>query len=221
MLKRLILRLMFSKKIILTLILVSFFLVSCGPQLQSIRILPDRPADHTIHSSYPNIKKVYQSDKEVILVSSWRSSGSSEGNRIRWEIWTPKGELAYSTTDKKINIRRNLSFYQTIRLDENVEEKYPPGVYTIKLYLDNQLIKSQAVEYFDKSIINTSLNGAVILPFSFRGPSQVNPKVFLNTTTHALYGAVRRRVEGTVPPVMAAIEFGDDFSQNILKIHTK
>ena len=191
-------------------------LVSCGPQLKCIRVLPAKPVSYTSPLCYPTIEEIYQSDHEIWLVSSWGSSAKSSDHRLRWEICTLDGEPIHTIPDYHETIYSNMFNSYRIKLDTTLKENLQSGMYTVKLYLDDKLIRSQDVKYINKSIINPNLNGAVILPFSFDGPSKLSRKPYLNTTTNAICGEVKRIVKETVPPAVAEEGIGDDFSPEYL-----
>jgi hypothetical protein len=209
-------KLSLSRITILTSVLVLMFLVSCGPQLKSIRILSAKPVSHTSPASYPTIEEIYQSDDEIFLVSSWGRTQTSKKHLLQWKLYNPGGERLYLTTDRYLIIRRNSFYWNRISLSQKQKNKLDSGMYTVELYLDDKLLKSQDVKYINKSIINPNLNGAVILPFSFDGPGKLSRKSYLNATTNAICGEVKRIVKETVPPAVAEEEIGDDFSPEYL-----
>jgi len=198
--------------IFISLVFVLLFVVSCGPQLTSTRVLAIRPVSQTFHSSYPNIRKIYKSDDEIVLVSTWNPVGKSEGHNIRWEIYNSIGEMVHRTSDYDITIRPHMSNSYRIRFDERIKNRLSSGMCKIKMYLDENLVASHEVEYVDRSIINHNISGAVILPFRFAASSSAIPhKAFLNTVSNAIYGDVKRIVEDTVPPAVAEERIGDLF----------
>lgn len=196
-------KLTFTMMIFLMSVSVLMSSVSCGPRLQGIKVLSTPPYDQTLHSAYPTIKKIYQSDDELFFVSTWQVGGKPEDHRIRWEICTLEGESIYTSSEEHVTIRRRMSYYQPIQLDKNVKKRLQSGMCTVKLYFDDELKKSQDVEYISKSIINPNLNGAVLLPFRFKTASYVQEKTVLNTVTNAIYGEVKRIIKDTVPPSAA------------------
>lgn len=214
--KRIRRKLALSRITILTSIFVSMFLVSCAPQLKCIKILPAKPVSYTSPSCYPTIEEIYQSDDEIYLVSSWGKRAKSSDHWLQWIISTLKGEPIHITPERYVTIHPNMFRSERIKLKANLREKLQFGTYTVNLYLDDKLLKSQDVKYINKSIINPNLNGAVILPFSFVGPGQLSRKSYLNTTTNAICGEIKRIVKETVPPAVAEEEIGDDFSPEYL-----
>ena len=105
---------------ILTLILVLMFLVSCGPQLRSIRILSAKPVSHTSPACYPTIEEIYQSDDEIYLVSSWGRIQTSKKHLVQWKLYNPGGERLYLTTDRYLIIRRNSFYWERISLSQKL-----------------------------------------------------------------------------------------------------
>jgi hypothetical protein len=206
---------------ILTSIFVSMSLVSCGPRLKGINVLTTPPLDNTIHSCYPSIKTIYQSDDEIILVSMWSSTGESKNHRIRWEIYNQADERIYTAKEQYVTIRRYMSNYQHILLDNDLKAKLQLGTCTVKLYFDDKLVKYQDIKYINESLINANLNGAVILPFRFKASSYVQEKVALNTVTNAIYGEVRRIIKDTVPPSAAEEEIPYKFHPKLFSDEEK
>lgn len=202
-----------SRITILTLICISMSLVSCGPQLRSIRILPAKPVEYTSPSCYPAIEEIYQSDDQIFLVSTWgRAPSSNKKHLLQWKLYNPKGESMYLTTDRYVVIKPNTFYTDRISLSQKTKDEFKSGMYTIELYLDDKLFGSQKVDYINKSIINVNIDGAVVLPFSFDGESYVRHKGILNTTANAIYGEVKRIVKETVPPTVAEQRIGGSFS---------
>ena len=117
----------------ISLIFALLFVVSCGPQLTSTRILAMRPVSQTSHSSYPNIRKIYKSDDEIVLVSSWNPVGKSEGHTIRWEIYNSIGERVHASRDHDVTIRPHMSFFHSIRFDERIKDRLSSGMCKIKM----------------------------------------------------------------------------------------
>jgi len=214
-------KLAFPMIAILTSIFVSMSLVSCGPRLKGINVLTTPPLDNTIHSCYPSIKTIYQSDDEIILVSMWSSTGESKNHRIRWEIYNLADERIYTTKEQYVTIRRHMSIYQHILLDNDLKAKLQLGTCTVKLYFDDKLVKYQDIKYINESLINANLNGAVILPFRFKASSYVQEKVALNTVTNAIYGEVRRIIKDTVPPSAAEEEIPYKFHPKLFSDEEK
>jgi hypothetical protein len=204
-----------------TSIFVALSLISCGPRLKSTKILSTPPYDNTLHSCYPTIKEIYQSDNELVFVSSWSSSGKLEDHRIRWEIYNLAGERIHTSRETTVTIRNRMSYFHTITLNDNVKENLQSGTCTVKLLLDDKVIKYQDVKYINESLINDNLNGAVILPFRFRSSSYVQDKVVLNTVTNAIYGEVRRIIEDTVPPSAAEEEIPYKFHPKLFSDQEK
>ena len=205
-------KLSLSKITILTSILVLMFLVSCGPQLKCIRILPAKPVAQTASEAYPTIEQIYQSDDEIYLVSTWGKRAKSSDHKLQWMISTLKGEPIHKTPERYVTIHPNMFRWERIKLEANLREKLQLGTYTVSLYLDDKLIKSQNVDYINRSIINPTIDTAVVLPFSFEGTSHVRRKFYLNTAANAIYGEIKRIVKETVPPAVAGDLIGGDFT---------
>jgi len=193
------------------LIFVLLLVISCGPQLTSTRVLAIRPVSHTSHSSYPNIREIYKSDDEIVLVSTWNPVGKSEGHNIRWEIYNSIGERVHASRDYYATIRPHMSFFHTIRFDERIKNRLGSGTCKIKMYLDDKLQTSQDIEYVKRSIINHHIDGAVILPFRSDVIAPFPIKPYLNTVSNAIYGEVKRIIKDTVPPAVAEERIGDRF----------
>lgn len=204
----------------ISLICVLLFVVSCGAHLDSTRVLPIRPVSQTCHSSYSNITKIYESDDEIVLVSTWNPVSKSEGHKIRWEIYNSIGERVYATRDYEITIHPNMSNFYRMRFDQKIKNRLSPGMCKIKMYLDDKLRASHDIEYVKTSIINHNINGAVILPFRFAASSPTDSTLpmrdYLNTLPNAIYGEVKRIVKDTVPPAVAEERIGDlYYSRNV------
>lgn len=205
-------KLSLSRITILTSILVSMSLVSCAPQLRCIRILPAKPVGHTSPLCYPTIEEIYQSDDEIYLVSSWGKRAKSSDHKLQWKISTLKGEPIHNTPERYRTIHPNMFRWEQIKLDANLREKLQFGTYTVNLYLDDKLIKSQNIDYINRSIINHTIDTAVVLPFSFAGTSHVRRKSYLNAAANAIYGEMKRIVKETVPPAVAEGLIMGDFT---------
>jgi hypothetical protein len=121
-----------------------------------------------------------------------------EGGQVR--------ERIHTSQVKTVTIENRMSYFHTILLNDNIKEKLQIGTCTVKLLLDDKVIKYQDVKYINESLVNDNINGAVILPFRFRSSSYVQDKVVLNTVTNAIYGEVMRIIKDTVPPSAAEEE---------------
>ncbi len=200
----------------ISLICVLLFVVSCGPQLINTRILAAKPVPGGSSSSYPDIRKMYKSDDEIVLVSNWNPVSKSEGHKIRWEIYNSIGEMVHTTGDYDITIRPHMFNSYRIRFDQKIKNRLSSGMCKTKMYLDENLVASHDIEYVKRSIINHNIDGAVILPFRFAVFSHKLSKGLLNTVPNAIYGEVKRIVKNAVPPAVAEERIGDlYYSRNV------
>ena len=159
-------KILFTNITFLSSIFIALLLISCGPRFRGISILSTQPLDNTIHSCYPSIQTIYQSDDELYFVSMWSSSRESKNHEIKWEVYNLAEECIYTTEQQYVTMPRSrgISNYKHILLDNNLKAKLQSGTCTVKLYFDDKLMKHQDVKYVNESIINDNPNGAVILP---------------------------------------------------------
>jgi hypothetical protein len=158
------------------------------------------------------MEEVYESDDEIFFVSTWgRSPTADKKHLIQWKIYNPQGERIYATTDRYVAIKSNSFYTERVSLSQKVRDEAKPGMFTVKLYLDDKLKKSLKLEYVRKSIVNHNIVGAVILPFSFEGTSHVRRQVYLSTASNAIYGEVQRIAKKTIPPAAAENLIAGDF----------
>ena len=87
-----------------------------------------------------------------------------------------------------------------------------PGLYTVRLYIDDKQALSKSFQYNDISIINRNAQRAVILPF--RDVSietnmlRDSINAYLNTIANAIYVEVKRIIPDTIPHYVAHQKIG-------------
>ena len=112
-----------------------------------------------------------------------------------------------------MKIRPHWFYSKKIYLDKSIKDSLIPGMYTVKLYLDGDLVKTKSGEYVPKSILNKNVNSAVILPFndtSIETNIRVNQSSsIINTLSSAFYHEVRRIIPRTTPHYISERTVGD------------
>ncbi len=204
------------KKIIYFFGIVTLILSICSCALnrpQNIKILAGRPMDSTFVTSYPDIQTLYESDKEIFFISYWENVSRSENHELKWELYNKNGVKVYDTIQRDVKIRSNMFYPTQISLDKSIKDSLIPGMYTVKLYLDGDLVKTKSGEYVSKSILNKNVKSAVILPFhdtSIETNLRVNQSSsIINTFSSAFYHEVKRIIPWTTPHYISERTVGD------------
>jgi len=204
------------KKIIYFFGIATLILSICSCALnrpQYIKILGGRPMGNTSIRSYPDIQTLYESDEEIFFISTWGDCSKSENHELRWELYNKNGVKVYDTIQRGVKISPYMFYSTKISLDKSIKDSLIPGMYTVKLYLDGDLVKTKSGEYVPKSIINKNVNSAVILPFNDTSVA-TNMKVkqssvIINTFSSAFYNEVRRIIPRTTPHYISEKTVGD------------
>jgi len=188
---------------------------------QNIKILAGSPMEHTCISCYPDIKTLYKSDHEIFFISHWGNCSRSENHELKWELYNKNGVKVYNTIQRNVKIRPHMFYSIKIYLDKSIKDSLIPGMYTVKLYLDGDLVKTKSGEYVPKSILNKNVNSAVILPFNDTSV-ETNIKfdassLIINTFSSAFYHEARRIIPRTTPHYISERTVGDLSGPNCFK----
>jgi len=188
---------------------------------RNIKILAGRPMAHTPINSYPDIQTLYESDSEIFFVSYWENCSRSENHELKWELYNKNGVKVYNTIQRDVKILPHIFYPTKIYLDKSIKDSLIPGMYTVKLYLDGELVRTKSGEYVPKSILNKNVNGAVILPFndtSIETSMKVNesPSI-INTFSSAFYHEVKRIIPWTTPHYISERTVGNLSGPNCFK----
>lgn len=204
---------------IVTLILSLFSCALNRPQ--AIKILAGNPMDGTSLTSYPDMKTLYESDNEIFFISYWKNCSRSENHELKWELYDKNGDEVYNTVQKDVEIRPHTFYSKKIDFDKSMKDSLIPGMYTVKLYLDGDLVKTKSGEYVPKSILNKNVKSAVILPFndiSVETNIKGNAKPYIiNTFSSAFYHEVKRIIPWTTPHYISERTIGDLSGPNCFK----
>ena len=111
-------------------------------------------------------KQLIKSDNEIYFISNWGNCSRSENHELRWELYNKNGDKVYNTVRRNVKIRPHIFYSTKIFLDKSIKDSLIPGMYTVKLYFDGDLVKTKSGKYVPKSILNKNVNSAVILPFN-------------------------------------------------------
>lgn len=204
--------------VFMILIPISLSFYGCSIKPKAIKIIASEPVKGTVPLCYPSIEKVYASDDEIVLVSSWGESVNPGNYTLRWEIFDNKDNRIYKSKLVNQKIKAHWTSWYKIPLDSSTKERLKSGNYIIKLFIDDQLVQSKSVQYIAKSILNKNIRGVVILPF-LNKTIEVNyaghqSPVITNTVATAIYSEVKRIVPDTVPHHVVKQKLGNKFSQN-------
>ena len=150
-------------KAIITCLALLFFVFSCS-STREVQKLPEfnlkepilsKGIERNSTNGIPipgNIAKVFSTqDPEVI--ASLKLENLSKQQNIRWDWLTPDGALYHSTGNHPIKVSEGKYFSETMALHRlpiqgERAENYP-GMWKVKIYLDNALIASKAFEIMD------------------------------------------------------------------------
>jgi hypothetical protein len=217
------------KKIIYLFGIVTLILSICSCKLErapSIKILAGSPMDNSFITSYPEMKTLYESDNEFFLIYYWdkysmEKSRRSKNHELKWELYNKNDVEIYNTIDKDVKIRPHTFHSNKIDFDKGIKDSLIPGMYTVKLYLDGDLVKTKSGEYVPKSIINKNVNSALILPFNDISvetniPYNARPYI-INTFSSAFYHEVKRIIPWTTPHYISETTVGGLSGKNCFK----
>lgn len=212
------------KKMIRLFGIVTLILSICSCALNSprgIKILAGKPMDSTFITSYPDLTTLYESDNELYFISYWKNCSRSENHELKWELYNKNGVSIYNTIKKNMEIRPHMFYTNKVYLDKSIKDGLIPGMYTVKLYLDGNLVKTKSGEYVPKSIVNKNVNSAVILPFNDISVEtnikfKASPYI-INTFSTAFYHEVKRIIPWTTPHYISERTVGDLSGPNCFK----
>jgi hypothetical protein len=177
--------------------------------------------EYTWVVSYPDIETLYKSDNEIYFISYWENASGSENHELKWKLYNKNGVKVYNTIQRDVKIRPYMFYSTKIPLNKSIKDSLIPGMYTVKLYLDGDLIKTKSGEYVPKSILNKNVNSAVILAFNDTSVEtnikvNVNPQI-INTFSTAFYHEVKRIIPMTTPHYISERTVGDLSGPNCFK----
>ncbi len=143
----------------LAIIIMAFGFSACGPKLTTLnhKVLAVSPVavDTIWFGLYPNIEKIYKSDKELSLLCGLVGAESNP----QWELTTSNGEVLQRSVHKNDVLH---SVYQKIELSDDLKSRMKSGMYKLNLKLADMPAKTFDLEYIDKSIKNAKLKNILV-----------------------------------------------------------
>lgn len=184
--------------------LIIFLICSCSYAPRNLMVLTTEPMSG-IFMAYSSIEQLYKSDDEIVIVIHWGRVSKPGNYDLRIEIDNLQEERIYSSKTESVSIRSNRYRYYKIRLDESTKDSLVDGgIYTCKLYINNELIKTKTGQYVAESIINDNVQSAVILPFLIKPAEGTIPSDTLSSSfAHPIYSEVKRIIPDTTPHYVA------------------
>lgn len=189
-------------------ILLVPLIANCSLKPEVIKVMALDPMSHTCISCYPNIDAIYESDDEIVLISSWDGTVKNQKLATKWEIRDERGKVVWASEIQKVTIRPNVYFTFPLNLDTELKNKLTSGNNSLNIYIEGKLADSQILRYVPQNIQNKKINGAVILPFSLHesevtllAADSINN--IRNTIACAIYAEVKRSIPDTVPHYVA------------------
>jgi len=180
----------------------SFLLSSCvGYAPRSLLILPDEPMSIN-GMSYPSMEVLYKSDDKIVIVPSWGIVGKPGRYNQKIEIIDNGGKILYSEEKKNVYIESNRFNCYAIPINDAIRGILSDGSkYTIKFYMNDELMLTQEGKYSDKNIVNSNIKNAVILPFEVLQEKQyfTSSEGLANRFSHPLFIEVKRVIPDTKP----------------------
>ncbi|MBU1341812.1 MAG: hypothetical protein KKE44_13305 [Proteobacteria bacterium] len=204
-------------------VFIAFFLalftigcVSSSNSPKDFSILPFVPMEYTEVPSYLQMKTVFESDEEIVLLISWKKVKTSENHILKWDIVDSQDDILFSKIRENFTSHPNMYTYCTVPLESELKDRLNPGELTANFYIDNVLAMSKKIMYESKKIVNKTGRKIVILPFIEKcdHPSPWNEKsrnYFQNTISYALYVEIKRIFPDTTPHYVTEQKIGNVF----------
>lgn len=194
----------------------------CSPMRHkpdSISILATAPMSRTSISSYLSLDTLYQSNKNIVLLSHWGRVAETQGHTITWEIQDDKGGKLLSFSEEDFTIRPNMWIYFPVSIEGLNRKIMSPGGIKVNFYVDGNLQMTRELKYENKDLVSNNDQRVVILPFAenSKSPSpwdQSRKNIFRNTIADALYCELARIFPDAVPHYVSEQKLGKEVGQD-------
>ncbi len=196
----------FRTYLVLPVLVFILGLSACSHKPSRFKIVATKPMDSILLSSYLNIDTLYKSDRNFVVIVGWGPISESKDHNLKIEIGDTQ-KVFYTKTVENMTIQPNIYYRFQVRMPEIAAEDDMPDELTVSAYLDDELAASQVVKYEKKSIVNKTIQQAVVLPFTEQETAEPPQYSFsaghmntiLNTSAHSIFCEVQRVLPNTIP----------------------